>query len=67
MAVAQVGRQGVEDEHYVSHAEQRVAADLPATGVPEETGEGAEEDDVEQPFDDFLQEVHATGGDRHHH
>lgn len=57
MAVTQIGRQGIEDQDHVGHAEQGVPADLPAAGVPEDTGKGAEEDGVTQFFDHFFHKV----------
>jgi len=67
MTVPQVCRQRIEDEHHVGHTKQCVAADLPATGIPEDTGEGADENDVNQPPDYYLAEMHATGRHRNQH
>lgn len=67
MAVTQICRQGIEDENQIRHAEQRVATDLPATGVPEDSGIGTDADEGRELFDDLLHEMHPTGRRRHQH
>ncbi|MCY1364507.1 hypothetical protein D9M69_513120 [compost metagenome] len=67
MAVTQVGRQAIEDEHHVSHAKQGITADFPTTGVPEDPGKCADADDIRELFDHLFQKVHAAGRRRHQH
>ena len=62
VAVTQVRRQTVEDEHHVGHAEQRVTADFPATGVPNDAGIEADDDCGREFFQDLFHEMHPAGG-----
>lgn len=67
MAMPQIGGQRIEDEDQIGHAEQRVTADFPAAGVPEDTGIGPEGDGPGQLPSELLHEVHAAGRRRHQH
>ncbi|MNF89527.1 hypothetical protein D3C84_720560 [compost metagenome] len=67
LGMTQVGRQAIEDEHQVRHAEQCVAADLTATGIPEATREEAQAGGDAELLDDLLHKMHPTRGGRHQH
>ena len=62
MTVTQVSHQPVEDEHQPGHAEQSIAADLAAAGVPEDAGIGADADDRREFFDNLFHEMNPAGG-----
>lgn len=67
MAMPQVGRQAVEDEHQVGHAEQGVAADFTAAEVPEASGVEADANACAQFLDDLFHEMHPARCRRHQH
>ncbi|MOA31444.1 hypothetical protein D3C78_1526030 [compost metagenome] len=65
MAVTQVCRQSIEDEHQIGHAEQGITADFPTTGVPEDTCVEAEANGGGQFLDDLFHEVNPARRRRH--
>ena len=64
MTVPQIGSQAIEDQHDIRHAKQGVATHFAATGVPEDTGKGAEADDLVSRFAWYMvsnERIHAAG------